>query len=364
MKLHILLYFLIGLNFINVSYSVVPLTPAQQEALNRQLLLAVITRQSVQDVAQLIQQGADVNYKNPQSQQTPLNAAAFLGNLPMVRLLVERGAHVDGISMWGLTPLLTIMHPKEQYVPIVQYLLEHGANPNYRSAPDGPTPLAIALNLKRYSLPMTRYLLAAGANPHSLNVSDLAAISKNIDRLEIFRLLLRAGLPFDVTSKKYQTLLPQALPQPLLQAIILHDASQVKGLLDSGYGHEITKDSDGISALVYAAGQANEQILSLLFKYEAYQYDTAGIEEAIEVVASRLRGLDQKSPPYQKYERILKGLSDQLSYVQKQHINMLLKGLAQQDPAFDLTRIPAELLEQIMREMFDRHGSVVGKIVI
>ncbi|HVX00392.1 MAG TPA: ankyrin repeat domain-containing protein, partial [Candidatus Babeliaceae bacterium] len=147
-------------------------------------------------------------------------------------------------------------------------------------------------------------------------------------------------------------ILPKIFPQPLLQAIALGDVDQVRALLSSGYsqGHVVT-DEDGISALAYAAGQGNEQILSLLFQYPAYQDDAMGIEQAIEIVTSRLRGLKPDTKDYQKYNHILHGLIEQIKKLHEHKLEVILRGYKQQNPDFSLNQAPIEMLQKIMSQM-------------
>jgi len=64
--------------------------------------------------------------------QLPMAGAAFKGNLPMVRLLVEKGAQVDGASADGRTALM--MAAMFNRTAIMDYLLAQGADPARRDA--------------------------------------------------------------------------------------------------------------------------------------------------------------------------------------------------------------------------------------
>jgi ankyrin repeat protein len=55
--------------------------------------------------ALLIERGADVNARDPQTVATPLYHAASWGRLPVVQLLLEKGADVNAKNKAGTTPL-------------------------------------------------------------------------------------------------------------------------------------------------------------------------------------------------------------------------------------------------------------------
>lgn len=89
---------------------------------------------------------------------TSLQIAAALGYTDLVRLLLKRGALVEGWHYWGVTPLSSAAScgnwmnytnckraPREEYVKIVKLLLEHGARVN-TDEKYGTTPLTWAVN--------------------------------------------------------------------------------------------------------------------------------------------------------------------------------------------------------------------------
>ena len=77
-------------------------------------------------VALLLDRGADINASN--SGRTALTAACFKGFLPIVHLLVQRGAEVNQAPKDGSTALMCAC--QEGFPAIVQFLLEHGADFN------------------------------------------------------------------------------------------------------------------------------------------------------------------------------------------------------------------------------------------
>ena len=78
----------------------------------------------------LLAYGADVNSSLP-GYGTALNCACQIGSLDMARLLLDAGADVNLVDGQGDTPLIVICRDGEDeaQVALIQFLLEHGADP-------------------------------------------------------------------------------------------------------------------------------------------------------------------------------------------------------------------------------------------
>ena len=105
--------------------------------------------------------------------------AAFLGQLQVVEYLAARGADVNAAATNGsgynaLTAAVTGGH-----VAVVQWLLEHGANANYRYSA-GYSPLLTAAANGR--LDIVKLLLAHGADPHATTGDGKSPLSLAIER--------------------------------------------------------------------------------------------------------------------------------------------------------------------------------------
>ena len=89
----------------------------------------VIAAASIGNVAvmkKLIEKGGSVNYFIPKSKHTPLFLASNKGHFEMVKLLVENGANIDFQQKDGYTALYIAANNNEE--KIVKYLIEKGAN--------------------------------------------------------------------------------------------------------------------------------------------------------------------------------------------------------------------------------------------
>jgi len=100
----------------------VPSGKPMQEALNRALHRAMGGEAEHLATARfLLDQGAEVDTRH--AEDTPLMAAARAGNLPLVQLLIERGAELDATGRLGWTALARAV----KHVDVVRCLLEAGA---------------------------------------------------------------------------------------------------------------------------------------------------------------------------------------------------------------------------------------------
>lgn len=144
----------------------------------RQLRAAVESR-SLQRVAQLLAGGVEVGTRDREG-CTPLHRAAALGEVPIVRLLLESHAQVDARDNHGCTPLLDASSTGE--LEAVEMLLDAGAAVNTRNV-GGATPL---LTASQGGYPkVVQRLLQAHADPTVRDVAGQTALDLASDALRI-----------------------------------------------------------------------------------------------------------------------------------------------------------------------------------
>lgn len=85
----------------------------------------------------LISVGADVNVIESFSGLTPLNKAAFSGELGVLKLLIDAGADVNKVDNSGFTPLISAIISNNK-LEILQLLLDAGADVNFKAENGGP----------------------------------------------------------------------------------------------------------------------------------------------------------------------------------------------------------------------------------
>jgi len=100
----------------------------------------------------------------------PLNIAIETGDLNIVKLLVESGAHVDSMNIYGVSAIHSACgwnyYEKQILInkDIISYLLEQGADINQKDV-NGITPLEQAIS-KNASSELLNFLISKGANTH------------------------------------------------------------------------------------------------------------------------------------------------------------------------------------------------------
>lgn len=92
-------------------------------------------------VTLLIESGADVNKKEPQNGPTPLHVAAQIDGVPVMQIMINKGARIDERDMLGQTPLHAAASHGRKKAAIC--LLDHMAEINAVDN-DGFTPLMFA----------------------------------------------------------------------------------------------------------------------------------------------------------------------------------------------------------------------------
>lgn len=105
--------------------------------------------------------------------------AAVFGHLEVVRYLASRGADIDAVSTNGTGYTALTGAVAGGHTAIVNWLLQHGANANYRYAA-GYAPLLTAS--ANGHLEIVKLLLAHGADPHAISNEGKSAFALATER--------------------------------------------------------------------------------------------------------------------------------------------------------------------------------------
>lgn len=178
---------------------------------------------------------------------------AFDGDPEVVRRGIEQGHDVNLVAENGMSLLLLTIWEKGS-PHIVEYLLDHGADPGYRQPSSGWNALTYAaVNGHAETL---RLLFERG-----VTIDEPAGDWKGLMFAVSYRnhgtarMMLENGAGIDVRDEKGQT--------PLMRAVRSSDVEMVRMLLE--YGPDVdAQDAEGRTALMYAAQRARTENLERL----------------------------------------------------------------------------------------------------
>ena len=224
---------------------------------------------SVEAMAFLLDNGADVNAQNPFGTTALMISAT---DIAKVRLLLDRGANVNAVSKQGRTALF-VAAMSDPSAAIVKLLIAKGADVRGKDAFQNTILTAAAYG---NDLATIRLMLDAGIDVNAGGVTGVtpligAAYHGNLDAT---RLLLSRGAHANAVAGE-PTLFPLNQPKsgpialtditPLLAAASGGSADLVKALLDAGADVN-ARDGRGMTALMLAVAtnHQNPAIVSLL----------------------------------------------------------------------------------------------------
>ena len=241
----------------------------------------------------LLERGADINAQLIEGRSLVYQAASLGNRMPVLRLLLEKGASPDTKSITGTTPL--IVAAGRANVDAMRLLIEKKADVNAKTAA-GATALMAASTSG--NAPAVRLLLEKGAQVNVATKRNQTALSDaaTSGNEEIVKMLLEKGADVNVQDDRgYSALLYAA------GADRMH-AGVVKMLLDKGAKTDFKGDDETASAL--AAKRGDTEVARLLGVSEAERKtlgvasapDGSGRERAIaEAVKPALELLEKQS---------------------------------------------------------------------
>lgn len=220
------------------------------------------------------------------------------GDFSCAEALIRHGADVN-------TPSLLNFYVAQENVPVVKFLLKHGANPNAEGSAkydeNGGRRTALFDAAGRKNLELVKLLTDAGADVNKpAVVADrggddrlaMPVMSACLDTPEIVRYLLERGADPNAVVIRGQTLLSWAVHDENLET--------VKLLLDAGANPDAEVEPEGapgetIPAIVFAADRGNRALFLLLKEKGAKLPDLVPVPVAVVKIPG-------KSYAFGKYE--------------------------------------------------------------
>lgn len=191
-------------------------------------LLAAIHHGFTAVATWLVANGADIEKSeiiDNQKGSTPLNLAASLGNLPLVRTLVEKGADKEAQGASQSYPLVSAIWGG--HTEVVKYLIGSGVSLASK-VPGGRTPLWVAILQGHEEI--VRALFDGGADMEWIEEGDIVTALQTavpLGRLSTVQCLIGAGADLDKGT-------PPLGKNPLLFAAETGSLEIVKALVEGG----------------------------------------------------------------------------------------------------------------------------------
>jgi len=136
--------------------------------------------------------GADINFvpKDSNAAMPPLLIAIDNGDIHLVRLLVNSGANINIDTPWRSPLRFSLLKNKKDSLKIFSYLLENGANPNYKDTSEVSIITTIARASQKYLSNKNGILCAKELLKYNATVThkDIQWAKKN-DKIKLYKLL-------------------------------------------------------------------------------------------------------------------------------------------------------------------------------
>jgi ankyrin repeat protein len=204
----------------------------------------------------LVEKGADVNAVVGKPDHTPIGYAACSGSQQRVQILLDAGANLNYVTTSGYTVLIDTIYAlnsEPELLPMLEYLLSKGVSLECETQ-YGESPLKTASFFGRFDA--VRLLLDHGADPVRLQWTPLMK-AVALGNAEDVKKLLDAG---SVVSDRIRD--PSGRTVWLLAAFV-GDIEKAKLLYEDGANLE-ERGRNGVTALIYCAQRNSRDMLDWL----------------------------------------------------------------------------------------------------
>jgi ankyrin repeat protein len=266
-------------------------SPNQLDAYGGTPLIYASRSRQVHLARTLLQAGADPNLRSA-NEWTPLMAASGEGDADLVKVLVEAGADVNGRTQFEGPLSLLSRQAGPMTLPSLQFILEHGANiPSIQEAfftaaaagndvmlklllekgaklngqdPRGNSALVYAVRANQKA--SVQFLASRDINPNAQNIQGCTALhfvaGSEFDESTLFilRLLLDAGADVNLQDRDGWSALFHAAAQGNSSALFRFFERGAKPNL---------RDHSGATALMWAASAGSDACIRALLEHQA-----------------------------------------------------------------------------------------------
>ncbi len=213
--------------------------------------------EDIQAISQAISNGLDVNKATNSvgNEIIPLCYASKVGNIQMVRVLLDSGAtiNIGDENQGGITPL--IIACQSSNIDIIRLLLDSGADINM-DCESGFTPLSNACEYEHVDVVRLLIDLGADVNLPSLEGSNPLSISIECENIELVKILLDAHT-ININSL-------EDLEEPhLIKAVLTGSYEIIEMLISAGADINIVNEM-GETPLMTAIQDRNLLVTKLL----------------------------------------------------------------------------------------------------
>jgi ankyrin repeat protein len=162
-----------------------------------QALIQAAKNNELSTFKQLLAAGADLSYEEMKGNDgTALFHAIVSGSEDIVRFLIHLGQNPNTTFNGGHTPLSSTLNN----LPLLEYLLQNGADPNYPGELYDHDYLPLVVAVRENNTPALTLLLKYGADPNQYDMRSPLQIAVTKQSLPITELLLTYGAkPNNVT---------------------------------------------------------------------------------------------------------------------------------------------------------------------
>ena len=230
------------------------------------LLCQAVDRNNIDIVEYLIDHGAKVNYPEDWG---PLQEASALqiDNIEMIKLLLEKGADINGGTLMPALHTAIFKGPRKD---LVELLIQQGADINVKDGWGHNTPLYYSIgnmlsttNNDNSNVDIMKLLIDNGADV-KMEGNTLIHLAARTGKTEVVQLLLEKGADISAKDDRGRTALHRIFDFSNSDSDKARLSKDMVGLLLAKGLDVNLKDKNGRTPLHLAAGSADKDIIKLL----------------------------------------------------------------------------------------------------